>query len=105
MRFINTLVFPALLSIVSAQQETVSMFLPGADIQTLYASRIGSVCTAFLYSTTLNTFSNLAQDSSATTYFVGCPVNVDETNCGYPMAFSVTQGPKTMHYVASVPSQ
>ncbi|KAF4636028.1 hypothetical protein G7Y89_g2073 [Cudoniella acicularis] len=64
---------------LSSAQSTVSLFVPGADLQPLAASIIGS-------------------DTLATTYAVQCAL---ESPCGFDGVFTLTEGPSTAAYTLS----
>ncbi|KAL7921199.1 hypothetical protein ACQKWADRAFT_314248 [Trichoderma austrokoningii] len=68
---------------LAAQTTTVSLLLPYGDAQKIDASIIGA-------------------DSTATTYLFGCPKGEDSSDCGFPVSQTVTQGPSTWIYSATL---
>ncbi|KAL6898308.1 hypothetical protein GGI43DRAFT_385188 [Trichoderma evansii] len=79
----RSLALLALASVAVAQSTVVNLLLPYADEQTIVASVIGV-------------------DSTATTYLFGCPKGEDSNSCGYPTSQTVTQGPSTWIYTATI---
>ena len=59
--------------------ETVNLFLPMADKQSILAYEIGS-------------------DATATTYAAGCPSGADSNDCGIPTGFIYTGSANTVKY-------
>lgn len=81
---VRSLALLALASGALAQSTVVSLLLPfGGDEQQIDASVI-------------------AVDSTATTYLFGCPKGEDSDKCGYPTSLTVTQGPSTWAYSATL---
>lgn len=72
----------AIASVSHAQTSVVTLYIPGADVQPLDASIIGS-------------------DAAATTYAVQCAPGTDSDDCGFPGVFTLTEGPKTAKYTIS----
>jgi len=62
-----------------AQSTTISLYIPGADSQSLVGSIVGS-------------------DSTATTYALQCAPGTEESDCGFPGVFTLTEGPATVQY-------
>lgn len=62
-----------------AQSSTISLFIPGADPQSLVASVIGS-------------------DATATTYAFQCAPGTDSGDCGFPEVVTLTEGPAIAAY-------
>ncbi|KAH8799853.1 hypothetical protein F5884DRAFT_838570 [Xylogone sp. PMI_703] len=62
-----------------AQTSVVTLYIPGADVQPLAGSIVGS-------------------DATATTYVLQCAPGTDSDNCGFDGPFTLTEGPKTAIY-------
>jgi len=62
-----------------AQSSTISLFIPGADSQSLVASIVGS-------------------DATATTYAFQCAPGTDSDDCGFPEVVTLTEGASTAAY-------
>jgi len=75
---ISGLVFAGL----SVAQSTISLYIPGADTQSL----VGSI---------------IASDATATTYAIECAPNTDGSDCGFNGAITLTEGPSTAVYTLS----
>jgi len=69
----------AMASLAFAQTSIVTLYIPGADVQPLDASIIGS-------------------DATATTYAIQCAPGTDSSDCGLPGVITLTEGPKTAAY-------
>ncbi|KAL2050456.1 hypothetical protein ABVK25_009290 [Lepraria finkii] len=100
-----TLPLLGLSALGAAQSSTVSLFLPMADPKSLVASIAGSDSTATTY---VVTCANSAAAKSAAISAVGTavpsginnldPNSFDNSDCGFPSAFRVIEGPSTVHY-------
>ncbi|KUJ24253.1 uncharacterized protein LY89DRAFT_679436 [Mollisia scopiformis] len=69
----------ALATLSLAQSSTISLFIPGADSQSLVASIVGS-------------------DATATTYAFQCAPGTDADDCGFPEVVTLTEGPAIAAY-------
>ncbi|RFU33986.1 hypothetical protein B7463_g2351, partial [Scytalidium lignicola] len=72
----------AIASLALAQTSVVTLYVPGADVQPLDASIVGS-------------------DATATTYAIQCAPGTDSNDCGLPGVITLVEGPKTAKYTMS----
>jgi hypothetical protein len=82
----------------SSAQSTVSLFIPGADLQPLVASIVGSVQ---ISSCLPRDFTDSSQDATATTYAIQCVPGTDSSDCGISGVVTLTEGPSTAVYTMS----
>jgi len=74
-----TLLGLAIASTSFAQTSTVTLYIPGADVQPLVASIVAS-------------------DATATTYAVQCKPGTDSSDCGFSDVFTLTEGSAKAQY-------
>ncbi|RQM08390.1 hypothetical protein DH86_00002626 [Scytalidium sp. 3C] len=71
--------FAVMSASAAAQTSVLTLYIPGADVQPLVASVIGS-------------------DATATTYALQCAPGTDSNDCGINGVVTLTEGPKTAAY-------
>ena len=86
----SKLLLPALLATLalaapSNTTGSLSLFIPGADPQSLVASAI-------------------ATSSAITTFLIACPTGTGSSNCGFSEPFTLVEGPSTVSYAYSQPA-
>lgn len=99
----------SLLSLVAvglAQNQTVSLFIPAADPQSLVGSIVGGDATATTYVVECanggsNALAALTAAAAATTGLAAALTslgNDDSDNCGFPVPVTIVEGPSTVAY-------
>ncbi|KAJ5182640.1 hypothetical protein N7492_000256 [Penicillium capsulatum] len=80
-----------------AADQTVTLFLPGFDAQSIEGKVIGSVRVSRLAYPERNHSLKTLQKGSVTSYVLNCPADADENDCGLPESgYTVIEGPSTL---------